>query len=423
MGRILVRILWLKSDYILPPDTGGKIRTYNLMRELRRICDVTYLCFKSTQTQEDEADVGTCASRLIPVHRLEERKEGVAFYGRVLRGIASRQPYVVQKYRSEELVALERDFVEKTQSAGDESVVILCDFLEMAENVAWDLPVPKVLFQHNVESDIWHQYYMNERNPVKRLYWDFERRRMARYESATCNRFDRVFAVSHEDKATFRQQLGVDRPVTVLPTGVDTEYFAPRATPRTVPGRLVFLGSLDWMPNIDGVLWFLREILPLIRAEHPTASLDIVGRRPVEAIPRAARENDGVRVFADVPDVRPHVAEADLFAVPLRIGGGTRIKIYEAMAMAKGVVSTALGAQGLGLTAGQHIAIGDRPAEFAAAVNRLLRDQGEKAALADAGHRFVHDHCQWKHAAALLHETCLDLSQAYTRERASGRGQ
>lgn len=404
-----MRVLWMKSDFILPPDTGGKIRTYNLMRELRRLCDVTYLCFKGPGPPEPEGSIAECADRMVSVVRAEEQKSGPAFYGRVLRGIASRRPYIVQKYRSSTLASRERELVLDHLKKEDQPVVILCDFLEMAENVAWELPCPKVLFQHNVESEIWHQYYMNERNPLKKAYWDFERRRMKRYESATCNRFDAIFAVSEEDRLALRRDLGVQRPIEVLPTGVDTDFFAPRPDITPIPGRLVFLGSLDWMPNIDGVRWFVRDIYPRLRAQHPGVSLDIVGRRPTDSVLRAVRGDPSIRVIADVPDVRPHIAAADLFVVPLRIGGGTRIKIFEAMAMGRPVVATTLGAQGLGLSAGRHVGIGDTPTELADEINRLLWREQDKLELAAAGYRLVTEHRQWRHVAHSLHARCAAL--------------
>ena len=290
-----------------------------------------------------------------------------------------------------------------------EPTVILCDFLEMAENVAWNLPCPKVIFQHNVESEIWHQYYMGESNPLKKLYWNLERHRMARYESATCNRFDLVFAVSDEDRRSFQRNLGVRRPIEVLPTAVDTDFFSPQPDLSPIPKRLVFLGSLDWMPNIDGVSWFLRDVYPQIQVAHPDVSLDMVGRRPVESVLRVAQKHDSVRVLADVPDVRPHLATADLFVVPLRMGGGTRIKIYEAMAMARPVVSTTIGAQGLGLFPSEHISIGDSPGELAREINRLLHADSEKSVLADAGYRFVTENCHWKQVAQTLYTHCAKL--------------
>ena len=256
-----MRLLWMKSDYVLPPDTGGKIRTYNLMRELNKLCDVTYLAFKDRDTPNDEPEIHACASDVVTVYQPEEKKDGIGFYTRVLGGMASQLPYILQKYRSRKIVDHQRRFVKSSGA----SPVVLCDFLEMAENVDWSLPCPKVLFQHNVESMIWERYYTTESNPVKKAYFNYERKRMSRYEADVCNRFDLVFTVSEEDRETLRNKFGVKCPIEVLETGVDTDFFVPRPEVCPVPGRLVFLGSMDWMPNIDGMKWFVQEVYPLIR--------------------------------------------------------------------------------------------------------------------------------------------------------------
>lgn len=400
-----MRVLWMKSDYVIPPDTGGKIRTYNLMRELNSLCDVTYLAFKHEDTPNTEPEIKGCAAEVVTVHRPEEIKSGASFYGRVLRGMASPLPYMAQKYRSKEIVNHQREFV----NANEEPRVVLCDFLEMAENVDWSLPCPKVLFQHNVESMIWKRLSLTEDNPLKKAYFTFEHKRMTKYEAKICNQFDLVFAVSEEDKKQLQQEFGVTSPIEILETGVNTEFFKPTSEPKPVPGRLVFLGSMDWMPNIDGMKWFVSDIYDLVKEKYPTVSLDIVGRRPGEEIKDLANNDSSIRILADVPDVRPHIAEGELFIVPLRVGGGSRIKIYEAMAMDRPVVSTTIGAEGLPLTPNEHIAIGDTPSEFADQIVQLLNDAEKKTHISSQGYELVTKNFQWKNVAVQLRDHCQDL--------------
>jgi glycosyltransferase involved in cell wall biosynthesis len=402
----------MKSDYVLPADTGGKIRTYNLLRELSKLCDVTYLSFKPPEIPPGGAEAGRFASRERSIARAEEKKHGVGFYGRVLRGLASPLPYVAQKYRSADMVAAQRRFFQEARSqAPGLAPVILCDFLEMAPNVLWELPCPKVLFQHNVETVIWQRYCDTERHPFKKAYFQIESRRMARYEREACRRFDLVLTVSEGDRQMLRNDFGVTRDIEVIDTAVDTDYFRPPPESQTTRNRLLFLGSLDWLPNVDGVAWFVTHIYPRIKAACPDVSLDIVGRRPGGAIHAATCHDPSIRVLPDVPDVRPHLAAADLFVVPLRVGGGSRIKIYEAMAMRSAVVSTTVGAEGLPVVAGRHLAIGDSPQQFAEQVVTLLGDPVRKARLASAGHQLVKENCQWKHSARKLYERCSALTR------------
>lgn len=408
-----MRLLWMKSDYIFPPDTGGKIRSYNLLRELNQLCEVVYLSFATSSNSSEAPEARQCAREVLTVHRPEEDKAGLPFYGRVLRGLASRLPYALKRNRSERIMEIQRRLWQESRS---QPFVILCDFLQMAENVPWDLPCPKVLFQHNVESLIWQRHYENEENPIKRAYLDLERRRMRRYEVEACNRFDLVFTVSEKDKSMLRDEMGVSRPIEVLETGVDTRYFVPDPDVEPVSGKLVFLGSMDWMPNIEGLRWFVREVYPRLKEERPEVSLDIVGRRPVREVRLLAESDRSIRVTGDVPDVRPHIAAADVFVVPLRVGGGTRIKIYEAMAMARAVVSTTIGAEGLPVEPGRHILIGDTPDEFSRQVIRLMEDQDLKEEIGASGHRFVTEHCGWEGVARRLYDRCLELTRTCDRE-------
>jgi glycosyltransferase involved in cell wall biosynthesis len=403
-----MRILWLKSDYVLPPDTGGKIRTYQLLRELHQLCEITYVAFRSWKVAAD-LPPGEFASRVITYHRDEEEKKGATFYLRVAAGMASRLPYIVQKYRSDQIKSIQRDWYEQAPEGDRRQSLILCDFLEMTANVNWAVPCPKVLFQHNVESMIWKRYYDHEVDPLKKAYFKFESRRMAAYEASACRKFDLVLAVSDEDRRTLQQDLDVNVPIRVVETGVDTEFFAAGRAAQVVPGRLLFLGSLDWMPNIDALRWFVSEVYPTIQKARPTVTLDVVGRRPVPAVRQLERQHPSIAVLADVGDVRPHLGAADVVIVPLRIGGGSRIKIYEAMATARPVVSTSVGAEGLRVRDGEHLAIGDTAAEFAARVIELLQDDTRKHRLSRNALRLVTETCQWSAIARSMHDACAGL--------------
>src|SRR5262249_12530102 len=163
------------------------------------------------------------------------------------------------KYLSKDIRSYQRHSCSTRGPAHEDGeTVIICDFLEMTGNVVWSLPCPKILFQHNVESVIWRRYYENEQDRLKKAYFWFEHLRLRRYESIACNRFDLVLTVSERDKEVLKHELGVTVPIQVIETGVDIEFFAPQPTVEPVPGRLFFLGSLDWMPNIDGLTRFVR---------------------------------------------------------------------------------------------------------------------------------------------------------------------
>lgn len=409
-----MHILWIKSDYVDPPDTGGKLRTYHLLKQLRQRCDVTYVSVCSMLEAIGQPKSAPWATQIVTFPRAEEPKAGAKFYAKVLSRMLSKKPFIVQKYLSREIRNCQRSLCDMMNGrlADGRQTVLVCDFLEMAGNVDWSLPLPKILFQHNVESVIWRRYYENEENPLKKAYFWYEQARVRRFERAACNRFDSVLAVSPKDREIFRDKLGVRTPVEVIETGVDVANFETLRDAPSVSGRLLFLGSLDWMPNIDGLHWFVQQAYPRIRAKCPTASLDVVGRRPVASVRDLAATNASIQVHADVPDVRPHLAAADVIVVPLRVGSGTRLKIFEAMAAGRSVVSTTIGAEGLPIENGRHILLADSPDEFAARVVTLLENPSQKLAMAAEAFGFVAENYSWRNVSQKLYEVCLDVCNA-----------
>jgi glycosyltransferase involved in cell wall biosynthesis len=264
--------------------------------------------------------------------------------------------------------------------AGGEVDVAVCDFLSASLNFPERSDVPCVLFQHNVESVLWRRQAREERQPVRRAVFRFESARMSRYEAAAVRRFDHVIAVSDADRDAMRDMVPFDR-ISVVPTGVDTLTYRP-AGREPQDGLVLFLGSMDWEPNVDGVEFFCREVWPQVVALVPHARFRVVGRNPLPSILRLA--SDSVEITGTVPSVLEHLQRAALVVVPLRIGGGTRLKIYESMAAAKAVVSTTIGAEGLDVHDGRDIVLADTAGAFAAAVVRILNDAAERRRIEDA---------------------------------------
>ena len=207
------------------------------------------------------------------------------------------------------------------------------------------------------------------------------------------------------DAAKILELYGVQR-VAAVPTGVDVAYFQPTAEAQPATD-LVFVGSMDWMPNIDGAVWFVNEVLPLIRRKMPDCSLGVVGRTPGREVTELAERESRIRITGTVADVRPWLWESKVSIVPLRIGGGTRLKIYEGMAARTPVVSTTVGAEGLDITPGENILIADEPEAFAEACVRLLNDGNERRRLADAAWQHVETKHSWE-AAAVQFERALE---------------
>jgi glycosyltransferase involved in cell wall biosynthesis len=364
-----VRVLWVKAGKLLPVDTGGKIRSYNLLRFLTKNKDheVTLLSYYGGRR---DPDYEAALTKEIPGS--QTIYTAAPDSNAILRGLdylwrlPRRAPYVVSKFTHRAV----QTTVAAWLSSGRFDVAV-CDFLDAAAIFPSRLPIPCVLFQHNVESSLWERMAAVESNPVKKLSFAIEWAKMTRYERATMGRFHHIIAVSQHDR---RQMLQMNPAceITVVPTGVDTQKFTVAPASSAQPPRVVFTGSMDWGPNIDAVEYFCSQIWPRIRAEFPDAIFQIVGRTPVAKVRRLASES--IEVTGTVPSVAEYLEKASVVVVPLRIGGGTRLKIFEAMAMGKALVSTSIGAEGLEVESGRDLLLADDASSFSDAVIMLLHN-------------------------------------------------
>jgi len=397
-----VRVLWIKSGGLVPLDTGGKIRSFNLLKELGKKHDVTLFTFYGAQANDAHSTLKQYFSKVVHLPVSLPAQRGVAETLSYVRNLSTLQPYSLSKYAVPEAAKVLRKLLME-----DHYDVLICDFLFSAPIIPWDLQVPKILFTHNVETQIWERHYEVARNPVwKAVTWR-EYRTMARAERRFLDMADHVLTVSENDKKLFSKFLS-PKNITVIPTGVDTEYFYPsQQLPQA--NRLVFTGSMDWMPNEDAILYFAQDIFPRIRREIPSTTLWVVGRRPSTKLQALVTESSGVHVTGTVEDIRPFVWDAAVYVVPLRVGGGTRIKIFEAMAMGKPVVSTAVGAEGLPVEHGKDILLAESPQDFTLQVVRLLREEEQRDKLGRAGRALVEHNFSWSAVSATFDEVFAKL--------------
>jgi len=393
-----MKILWVKAGGLVPLDTGGKIRSYHILRELARRHDVTLFTFYAAHAGDTHHELEHILQRVI-CHPLEiPAQRSWADYRDYGRDFFSGKPHAVAKYCrpgvSEEL----RQVVD--EGAFD---AVICDFVSPAAVIPWDHACPKILFTHNVEAVIWQRHYQVATNPLWKAVCLREYLAMDRMERRYLKQAAHVFTVSDNDRDYFVRWIPPSK-ITVIPTGVDVTYFQP--TPDgDRPNSMVFTGSMDWLPNEDAVLYFAKRVLPLIRRQAADATLRVVGRRPSERIRALAARDSGIQVTGEVDDIRPHVKEAMVYVVPLRIGGGTRLKIFEAMAMGKAVVSTSVGAEGLPVHDRYDILLADSPEEFAGRVLNLLANRQERTAIGAAARALVEEKYSWASVAGRFDET------------------
>jgi sugar transferase (PEP-CTERM/EpsH1 system associated) len=388
-----MKILWAGPNFLHPATKGGQIRTLGILRQLSRRHEVHYVAFEDPAHPDAAASACEYSARAYPIQHAVADKRSVQFAAEAAGALFSRLPLAVSRFQSP---ALRRKVEELFDRESFDRIVV--DFLAMAPSCP-DLG-RSVLFQHNVETMIWRRRAEHARGVLRKLYFSLQARRMFDYERAACRASGHIIAVSKADAELMRSMFGVCN-VTEVPTGVDIEYFArPAHNPQVA--ELVFVGSMDWLPNVDGVTYFVQEVLPLIRRRRPECKFAIVGRTPPESILKLGRTVPGVLVTGTVKDVRPYLWGASVSVVPLRIGGGTRLKIYEAMAAGLPVVSTNVGAEGLEVHPPNDIRIADDPKDFAGHCLELLEDERASRQMAARALEMVASNYSWERVAGLF---------------------
>ncbi len=371
-----MRVLVVDEALPIPANSGKRIRTVELLRRLAKDHEIVFVA--PEESPSPPADVATMRGYGIDVRLVPRRplvKRGPRFAWDLLRNVFLRVPYMVMGHR----VAAVRDEVAQLADSWKPDLIHV-EWTPLVVNVEDRLGIPIVISAHNVESDIWARYLAAERKWLRRMYIGLQCRKVERFERAALAAAGAVTAVSAKDGERIRTWAGQAH-VTVVPNGVDAAYFAPQRGSQVAPHEMLFVGSLDWRPNHDGVLWFLDDVFPKIRARVPDATLSVVGRAPPAWFTEQVSRVGGVTVEGSVPDVRPYLARAAVTVVPLRVGGGSRLKICEALAMERPVVSTTVGAEGFDVGAG--VVRADEPAAFADAVVATM----ENAAASDADAR------------------------------------
>lgn len=386
-----MRILMLTLVAPFPPDSGPKVKTYNLLQYLGRHHEVTLISLVRSEQERAHAESlrGLCREVYTVPFKRSRLRDARHLAASLLRGTS----FIMSRDESPELRRLLAELTAREQFA-----IIHPDQLNMAQ-FAVDLPGARVLDEHNAVWTIVARMAANERSLPKRIFLDLEARRLRRYEGAICARFDALLAVSEPD-LRFLQQAAADAgaslpPAEVVPIAVDAraEPPVPRAdSPRTI----LSMATMFWPPNVEGVLWFAREVYPLVKAQVPEASFAVVGARPPVAVRRLAEADPSIQVTGYVEDPRPYLEQTAALIVPLWSGGGMRVKILEAMARGLPIVSTTIGYEGIDLTPGEHLLVGDTPATFADALVRLLRDPELGRRMAAAGRRLAEEAYDWR---------------------------
>ena len=391
-GEESLKVLVLDEWLPFPPDSGKRTRTWNLLRRLACRHEVTLLCYGDARGEAFKAF--SSAGIQVETVRPLANDCGIKFYSRLFLNLFSRYPYSVAKHAT-------RRYRDRLRHLLHEKPfdLIHCEWSPYARFLSGLKPIPTVVMAHNIESQIWRRRAQHSCRIAGRFFFDLQARKMETFERRAVQRANVTAAVSELDA---EQISSWGAPcVWLVENGVDTEAFAPTPEP-SESHELLFLGALDWFPNRDAVEFLVGKVLPLVQRSYGQAKLRVVGRNPSEALRKRLAGLAGVELVGEVHDVRSYLARAAAVLVPLRIGGGSRIKILEALAMGKAVVSTSVGAEGLAVKDGVHLLLADTPALFAERTIGLLASSEPRRLLGEAGRKLVEERYDWDQIARCL---------------------
>lgn len=389
-----MRILYVTQIVPFPPHGGVLQRGYNLLRELGHRHDVHLLAFH----HRDELPPGDAVDkskqelsefcRSVEYFDLWPKRSVIHKLAGLVAALMHPAPFSVLAHRNSQL---SKRMVDTCSGMRPPDIVHL-DTIALAPFARFCSKLPLVLAHHNIESQLMRRRAQFERGWLQQRYVSREAGKLLRLELEIAGRFAANITVSHADAEALRQ-ICPNAVCEVIPNGVDTNYFAPIRGRET--SMVVFTGGMNMFANRDGIDWFVETVWPIVKTRIPFARFVAIGQRPSERLLEAARSNAGVEAPGFVEDVRPVVAQAAVYVVPLRVGGGTRLKVLDAMAQGKAIVSTSLGAEGIDVRDGEHLILADEAEDFANRIIDLLQRPDERLRLGDAARRQVEANYSW----------------------------
>jgi glycosyltransferase involved in cell wall biosynthesis len=380
-----MHILFLAQICPYPPTSGGAIKSWNILRHLASKHEVRLLTFTRKESENESIDYlrNLCAS----VEACRITREGLDA-GFAARSVLGGKSFIISRDHRPEMQALIRRNLELPTN------LIYVDHLQMFQYVQNPPPCAVLLDEHNVEWQIIRRMTRTGVSIPQRLFAVQEWPKLRRYELDACGKADKVLTVTESDKRMLGENgIGVNK-LSVIPIGVDTEYFQPVSLIPT-SRRILTFGTMSWPPNADSVIYFADSIYPLVKKRAPDVRFIIAGANPPQRIRNLAAQDPSIEVTGFVEDIRDLAPDTAAFVVPLRAGSGMRVKILDAMAMGLPVVTTSIGCEGIDLQHGKHALVTDKPEDFARAVIRLMDNPDERFALASAGRRLVEDRYSW----------------------------
>ncbi|NLX17742.1 MAG: glycosyltransferase [Desulfobulbus sp.] len=396
MKKVLVIDEWIP----FPLDSGKKIRTYNLLKHLAQSFEITLLCYGDAD-QTKLVEMEKIGIKVVPIEDRRLKKWTISFYARVALNLFESVPFSTVYHVRPELRERLSSLIHTLYPD-----VIHCEWTNLAPLLTGCDLRKCVISSHNIESDIWFRFAEQSKNPLKKFVALNQARKIEQLERHWYPQVAFCTAVSKNDSAVIEQYGGRSRTVE---NGVDVGFY--RETDSNIfDTSIVFTASYDTFSNQDAAYYFIDEHWQYIKKELPDANLVFVGKNPTEKMEEAAREDSSIKLTGWVADVRPYIARARVCIVPLRIGGGSRLKIFEAMAMKKAIVSTTIGAEGIDVVDGRELLLRDDPRTFSEAVVTCYTDERKRQELGTNAFEFVETNYDWPQLANIQKQVWLDVA-------------
>lgn len=389
-----MNILWISHNVPYPPKTGVLQRNYNLVREASKIGNVYLLAIMQEgilpgeyNIDEAKTELGKFCHKIEIIHIPSETSK-LAFYSLAIKSLITIDPLSVNSVKSAHMRRRIKQLCDENNFD-----IVHFDTIGLATYFKEASGSSRVLNHHNIESHLLQRRTEIEKNFLKRFYFWLEARKLKFFEAKVCPEFDINFTVSELDKDRLLE-IAPDSKIDTIPNGVDVDFFSPEGE-KEVPGSMIMVSGMNWYPNRDAVLYMQEKIWPLISQSFPDISWVIIGASPPQKLVDLANDDPRVTVTGFVDDVRPYLRRAQIYLCPMRDGGGTRLKILDALSMGKPIVSTTIGYEGINITPEKNALLADTPAEFITQISRLIEDPDSGKKIGKEGRKFVIDEFSW----------------------------
>ena len=408
-----MNILFIATFIPYPPSYGGSYqRTFNIIKHLAKENNIFLIGFVKKKNMPEDIDaLKKICSKVVALYTSDDWSV-LSLAKHLFLNLFSPLPYTVQKYYSRKVKRVIEGILKETKID-----ILHLDAPDLAGYMEDYPELPSVLVNHNVESILMKGYARQTRNIPKKLYFYLQGIKMRLYEKRMLPEADACIAVSDDDGERLKA-IAPKANISIVPNGVDTGYFCPKEG-SVDENNMIFIGSMDYYPNLDATIFFCKKILPLIKKEVREAKMIVIGAPK----PKQLLGIKDVEVLGFIEDVRPYIQRAGVYIAPLRIGSGTRLKILEALACGKAIVSTSIGCEGLAVTHYKDILIADRPEDFAKAVITLMKEKGLREKLGKEGRRLVEERYDWGGIVQVMKEVYKNVADDSTgRDRSGNEG-